>query len=122
MSNFRRPPAPPRVVEHIRAFNDAVTRADFTDFAATFASSATMSFIVVPAGPFHGRNAIARGYAENPPDDTMSVRSWHREVDRDIVRFAWDGGGSGSLALTWDGDLVATLTVAFDPHELPPRD
>ena len=30
-------------------------------------------------------------------------------------QFLWSEGGTGTMTLRWDGDLIAGLDVAFDP-------
>ena len=55
-----------RTTDHVDAFNDAVTTGDWDTFAHRFAEDATMTFVNVPAGPFHGRTAIAAALPESP--------------------------------------------------------
>jgi steroid Delta-isomerase len=67
-------PIPDRVAEHVAAFNAAARTGDWGSFAERFTPAAVMRFTGVPAGPFTGREAIARAYAEQPPTDTRAVR------------------------------------------------
>ncbi|HME66176.1 MAG TPA: nuclear transport factor 2 family protein [Streptosporangiaceae bacterium] len=103
-----------RVEEHLRLFNDALRTRDWAAFLATFAPDAVMRFEGVPAGPYEGLDQIARAYAEQPPSDTMSCVSDARDGDHDVVRFAWDAGGGGTLQVAWHDGAVAGLTVTFD--------
>jgi steroid Delta-isomerase len=103
-----------RVEDHFRLFNDAVRSRDWTAFLATFSPDAVMRFNGVPAGPYLGSEQIAQAYAENPPSDIMTCLSVTRDGDDDIVRFAWDAGGGGTMHLSWRGGAVAGLTVTFD--------
>jgi len=103
-----------RVEEHFRLFNQAVRSQDWTAFLATFTPDAVMRFEGVPAGPYAGLDQIARAYAEQPPSDTMSCVSDARDGDADVVRFAWDAGGGGTMRLTWRDGAVAGLVVKFD--------
>ncbi|MGW1345006.1 nuclear transport factor 2 family protein [Kribbella sp. NPDC002412] len=97
-----------RTTDHVDAFNHAVTTGDWDTFAARFAADATMTFVNVPAGPFHGRTAIAAAYRENPPTETMTLFD-------DETRFRWSSGTTGTMALTWTpAGAVQTLTVTFD--------
>jgi hypothetical protein len=57
---------------HVSSFNRAVQSGDYTEMLSRFADDAELVFEGVPAGPFRGRDAIARAYAEQPPDDTVS--------------------------------------------------
>jgi len=103
-----------RVAGHMALFNEAVRGGDFGAFVATFAPDAVMRFVGVPAGPFAGREQIAEAYAHQPPTDTMRVLSVATDGETDVVRFAWDAGGTGTMTVRWRGPLVEDLTVAFD--------
>jgi steroid Delta-isomerase len=103
-----------RVEEHFRLFNEAVRTRDWAAFLATFTPDAVMSFEGVSAGPYEGLDQITRAYAEQPPSDTMTRVSDVRDGDRDVIRFAWDAGGGGTLQMTWCDGAVAGLTVTFD--------
>jgi hypothetical protein len=73
-----------------------------------------MRFNGVPAGPYIGSEQIARAYTERPPSGTMTCLSVTREGDEDVVRFAWDAGGDGTMRLSWRDGALAGLTVTFD--------
>ena len=107
---------PDRVRAHAEGFNAAVRTGDFTAFTTTFRKDAVMRFVGVPAGPYLGRDAIAAGYAAQPPDDTLTVLSVSPlgGGDTDEVRFAWDRGGAGTMIVRWEDGLVADLTVTFE--------
>lgn len=96
------------------AFNDAVRSGDWADFAGRFTPDATMRFVGVPVGPLTGREAIAAGYAAQPPSDTLTVTRAVSSADVDELWFAWDSSGAtGTMTARWSGDLIAELTVAF---------
>jgi len=103
-----------RIEEHFRLFNEAVRSHDWAAFLATFTPDAVMRFDGVPVGPYVGRDQIARAYAEQPPSDTMTCVSDARDGDHDVVRFAWDAGGGGTLRVSWRDAAVAGLTIAVD--------
>jgi steroid delta-isomerase len=103
-----------RVNEHVRLFNDAVQRQEWTAFLATFTPDAVMTFDGVPVGPYTGLTEITAAYATRPPTDIMSVGSVTGDGDTDVIRFSWDAGGSGTMRLTWRAEKVAALTVSFD--------
>ena len=44
----------------------------------------------------------------------MTCVSDARDGDHDVVRFAWDAGGGGTLRVSWRDAAVAGLTIAFD--------
>ena len=102
---------------YVKRFNAAVRADDFGPFVATLAPGAVLSFEDRPIGPFEGRDAILAAYREQPPTDTMRVLSAEGDVFRGmLVRFAWRGGGSGTMRLgTRDAGRVVRITVSFDP-------
>jgi hypothetical protein len=102
------------VADHVAAFNEAVRTGYFSRFGERFTADAVMRFVGVPAGPYVGRTAIAAGYADSPPDDTLTVRSVTSDGDADTVAFTWDRGGAGTMVLRWRDGLVADLTVSFE--------
>ena len=108
-------PISERAARHVAAFNDCVRSGDWGGFAARFTPDATMRFVGVPAGPFTGREAIAAGYASQPPTDTLTVTRGVSSGDVDELWFAWDSSATtGTMILRWSGDLIAELTVTFD--------
>lgn len=109
-----------RVDEHVEAFNEAVTRGDFAQFADRFGGDAVLSFVGPAAGPFRGRDEIRAGYQAMPPDDTMEVTGVETAGQVDTVRFRWSRGGTGTMVITWRGAEVADLTVSFD--DVVPRE
>jgi steroid Delta-isomerase len=103
-----------RAKEHAERFNAAVRSGDWAAFADGFAVDARMEFVNVPAGPFVGQTAIAAAYRDNPPEDTLEVRSVSSDDDLDVIEFDWTRGGAGVMALTWTpGGLVSRLVVEF---------
>jgi len=106
-------PISQRAAEHVAAFNHSVRSGDWASFADRFASDATMRFVGVPAGPFNGREAIAAGYASQPPSDTLTVSRAVSSGDVDELWFGWDNGGTGTMTLRWSAHLIAELTVTF---------
>ncbi|MFN8517354.1 MAG: nuclear transport factor 2 family protein [Chloroflexia bacterium] len=44
---------------HIALFNQGVRTGDFGPMLAPFAPDATLTFVGIPVGPFHGKAAIA---------------------------------------------------------------
>jgi steroid Delta-isomerase len=103
-----------RAARHVAAFNDSVRSGQWADFAGRFTSDATMRFVGIPVGPFSGREAIAAGYAAQPPSDTLTVTSGVSSDDVDKLSFAWDSSNTtGTMVLRWNGDLIAELTITF---------
>lgn len=110
---MREEPISERAARHVAAFNDSVRSGDWAVFADRFTPDATMRFTGIPAGPFTGREAIAAGYATQPPSDTLTVTRGVSSSDVDELWFAWDNGGTGTMTMHWHGDLIAELTVTF---------
>ena len=107
-------PISARAARHVAAFNDSVRSGEWADFAGRFTPDATMRFVGIPVGPFTGRDAIAAGYASQPPSDTLTVTRGNSAGDVDELWFAWDSSGAiGTMILRWSGDLITELTVTF---------
>jgi steroid Delta-isomerase len=107
-------PISDRAARHVAAFNDSVRSGKWADFAGLFTPDATMRFVGIPVGPFTGREAIAAGYASQPPSDTLTVARGVSSGEVDELWFAWDSDGTtGTMILHWSGDLIAELTVTF---------
>jgi steroid delta-isomerase len=103
-----------RATRHVAAFNDSVRSGEWADFAARFTPDATMRSVGIPVGPLTGREAIADGYASQPPTDTLTVTSGVCSGDVDELQFAWDdSNATGTMILRWNNDLIAELTVTF---------
>ncbi|HEY2075151.1 MAG TPA: hypothetical protein VGH53_02340 [Streptosporangiaceae bacterium] len=104
-----------RAARHVAAFNDSVRSGEWAEFAGRFTPDATMCFAGIPVGPFTGREAIAAGYASQPPSDTLTVTRGVSSGDVDELWFAWDSSGAtGTMILHWSGELIAELTVTFN--------
>jgi steroid delta-isomerase len=99
---------------HIARFNAAVRSGDWTQFLAGFAPDAVMTFDGPPVGPFIGRDAIAAGYAADPPDDTMEILAVRADGDADLITFRWTSGGTGTITLRRHQTLITHLAVTFD--------
>jgi hypothetical protein len=103
--------------EHVERFNEGVRSGDFTRMLENFADDATMSFEGVPVGPFTGRDAIARAYREQPPDDELDVLDERQDDDTIVAGYAWrrePDRRAGELRLTADGGRITRLVVTFD--------
>jgi steroid delta-isomerase len=103
-------------VHHLEVFNRAVASGDFAPLVALFAEDATLEFVGAPVGPFVGRRAIAAGYAERPPTDTLAVLSASVEGDVVVEPFSWSedrGARSGEMRLEIEDGLIRRLVVVF---------
>ena len=101
---------------HVQRFNAGVSSGDFGPMLDAFAPDAVLTFDGVPTGPFVGREAIAAGYREAPPDDEIEVQSVHEPDDSTVVaRYAWRASGeTGTMAIEHRDGLIQLMTVGFD--------
>ena len=105
------------LTEHVDRFNAGVRSGDFGPMLELFADDATLAFEGIPVGPFHGRDAIAVAYRDQPPDDQIEVLEVEEDDAEIRARYAWlrdEGRASGDLRLHRDGDLITGLVVTFD--------
>jgi hypothetical protein len=105
------------LTEHVERFNAGVRSGDFGPMLQLFADDATLAFEGVPVGPFHGRDAIAAAYREQPPDDQVEVIEVEEDDAEVRARYAWlrdEGRASGDMRLSLDGGLITRLVVTFD--------
>ena len=103
---------------HVDAFNEGVRSGEFSRMVEGLTPDAEMSFEGVPVGPFRGRDAIAKAYRDQPPDDELTVLDWAEDDDGNLVaRYAWNrepGVPAGRLILTPAGDRIGRLVITFD--------
>ena len=102
---------------HVRRFNEAVGSHDFSEMIQGFAAEAEMEFDGVPVGPFVGREAIARAYRDQPPDDEVRLLGAprvHGEVVESDYAWANDGRRAGRMILEAREGLIARLTITFE--------
>ena len=102
---------------HTVRFNAAVRSGDYAALVGSFAPDGELHFVGVPVGPFTGRDAIARAYAAQPPDDEVRLLGSPR-VEGGTVEsdYAWaaDGGRAGRMILTARDGAISRLTVTFE--------
>ena len=75
-----------------------------------------MSFEGVSVGPFQGREAIARAYAAQPPDDQLLLLEFldHDSVD---VSYAWvadPARRAGTMTIERRDNLISQVVVRFE--------
>lgn len=111
---------------HVSAFNAAVAAGSYADFLQLFSDHAVIRFENVPGAgelQFAGRDAYARAYAEQPPDDQIDICGPARPDGQAlVVPLAWRRDGlPGTMRLTFsdgppdvlDDRLVTEMTVVF---------
>jgi hypothetical protein len=80
----------PRLLhEHVERFNAGVRSGDFGPMLAAFAEDAELVFEGVPVGPFRGREAIAKAYRTQPPDDEVLLLDEREEAAEVVAGYAW---------------------------------
>ena len=103
---------------HVELFNQGVRSGDFAPMLEQFTEDAELVFEGVPAGPFHGKEAIAAAYSSSPPDDEVDVLSSEQDDETIVARYAWradDGRPAGRMIFTTRGEQIARLVVTFEP-------
>jgi steroid delta-isomerase len=98
---------------HVARFNEGVRTGDFEPMLAHFADDAELVFVGVPAGPYHGIDAIRRAYRDQPPDDVIEVLEVTEDPDDVACTFRWSRGGSGTMRLSPLGGRILRVVVAF---------
>ncbi|HEY3541088.1 MAG TPA: nuclear transport factor 2 family protein [Gaiellaceae bacterium] len=73
--------------DYVAAFNAGVRTGDWAAMLALVHDDATLEFVGIPVGPFHGRAAIGEAYMQQPPDDELvllddTTYAWAREPER----------------------------------------
>jgi hypothetical protein len=103
--------------KHVEAFNAGVRSGDFAPFVALFTDDATIDFEGIPErGPIEGREAIARRYREDPPDDEIRVKRWKLNGNVIAAEFYWRDVAEaigGCFFIEPEGERVARLTIAL---------
>ena len=109
---------PPLLVDHVRRFNHGVRTADWRPMIENFSADGMIVFDGARVGPFRGHEAIARGYREQAPDDTITVLELLESTpDRVVASYAWDtrpGVRAGELRMALEGNQILRLTVRVD--------
>jgi hypothetical protein len=101
---------------YVQDFNEAVGTGDWDAFADRFADDAAMEFRGPPVGPFVGKAAIWRAYAETPPTDTIELAgSPHEEGAVLVVPYRWCATGEpGTMRFEQTADgLISRLVITF---------
>lgn len=98
---------------HVASFNHGVRSGDWGPMLSRFDEGAAMEFVGVPAGPFHGRDAIAEAYRAQPPDDELVVVEDRGDGSALYAWAATPETTAGELRLTVDGGRIIRLVVTF---------
>lgn len=104
------------LTDWVARYNDGITTRDFSAFLATLTDDAVFEFEGMPdRGPLTGKAAIAQHFADDPPDDRISVKRWRVREGTILAEFAWSDipEGGGCLILQQREGLIAHLTIAL---------
>jgi steroid delta-isomerase len=103
--------------DYVLVHNESVRTGDWEPLGEWFADDATLEFDGVPVGPFEGRDAIARAYREQPPDDEVVIFGVEESDARVAARYGWlrePGKVAGRMILTPRDGKVSHLLVTFE--------
>jgi steroid Delta-isomerase len=82
-----------------------------------FTEDAELAFEGVPVGPFRGKPAIERAYADQPPDDEIVIlRTRESAEDLIVADYAWraePAARAGTLILRLRDAEISRLLVTF---------
>lgn len=97
------------VQTYLKLFNASVRSGNWDRFAEAFTEDAIVEFENVPVPAMCGREAIAAGYREAPPDDQITAVGHRSDGDVREVTYRWNtpGTGGGLMRLTVRDGLVA---------------
>ena len=98
-------------------FNEGVRSGDFSRMLEQFTEDAELAFEGVPVGPFRGKPAIEKAYAEQPPDDEIVIlRTRESGEDLVVADYAWraePAARAGSMILRLRDAEIDRLLVTF---------
>jgi SnoaL-like protein len=101
----------------VERFNEGVRSGDFGLMLEQFADDAELAFEGLPVGPFRGKDAIARAYAAQPPDDEIVIlRTRESSDDLVVADYAWKADPktrAGSMILRLRDAEIDRLVVTF---------
>jgi steroid Delta-isomerase len=103
--------------QHVDRFNRAVRSGRWDEMTSYFTEDAELRFEGVPVGPFAGREAIARAYREQPPDDEILIVDTGRVGDETVAGYAWAAEPdrrAGEMRLVERDGRIARLVVTFE--------
>jgi hypothetical protein len=95
--------------DYLARFNNGVRSGDWSQLLELLTDDCALEFDGIPVGPFHGKDAIARAYEQQPPDDEV--------VDLDGVAYAWASDPTqraGELHLDERDGKVARIHVLYE--------
>ena len=110
------------VTRHQALFNEGVRTGDFGPWLDTFTDDTVVTYAGLPIGPLHGRDAVAKVYADHPPSSPMRVEESSVDGDKATGRFVWvDAPATGGVfELTLRDGRLAAMHVTLDAPPPPP--
>jgi hypothetical protein len=110
---------PRDVLEHYRVrHNRGVASGDFAPLLEMFGEGARLEFRGAPLGPFAGKPAILRAFAEHPPSDELVLFS-SSEPEPDVIEadYAWKSRPrerAGRLRIEIASASIARLVISVE--------
>lgn len=103
---------------HVARFNLGARTRNFSTMMEFFAPDAELYFEGIPVGPFSGKEAISRAYAERPPDDEIVAFAYGAGSDQGlaICEYSWSkypGAKAGELEIKTSGSVISKLIVRY---------
>lgn len=99
----------------VTLYNTGVRTRDFRALLAMLTDDAVLDLEGTSEQPFRGKEAIARHFQDDPPDDPVRVKRWKQHGPEIAAEFSFldipEGGGC--LYVARRGGRIARITVAF---------
>ena len=98
--------------DYVARFNEGVRTGEWSPMLELVHDDATLEFVGIPVGPFHGRDAIGETYRAQPPDDEL--------VLLDGTRYAWakePARPAGELQLEEREGKITRIRVLYELFE-----
>jgi steroid Delta-isomerase len=105
---------PTLLTEYVERFNAGVRSGSWESMLELLAPEAELEFVGVPVGPFAGREAIAKAYRSQPPDDALVL---FEERDENTAVYAWarePTRPAGELHLEIDDGTIRRIRILYE--------
>jgi hypothetical protein len=100
----------------VAEYNTGVRKRDFSGLLALLTDDAVLDFEgTSQRGPFIGKAAIAQHFADDPPEDPITLKRWKAQTAEIVAEFAWTDipEGGGCLILQRRAGRLSRITLAL---------